>query len=114
MRITGILIVFIIMLTLVLMPGYASAVKLDKETGLVIGKGFDTVKSNCTICHSAMMITQNRMDRNRWLETIRWMQKNQGLRTFKPDTEKEILDYLSTNYAPEKAYRRPPLKVEWE
>ncbi|TNF54727.1 hypothetical protein EP227_03850 [bacterium] len=95
-------------------PAAPQAVQLDRETGLIIAKGFKTVKGNCTECHSAKLITQNRMDRDDWLETIRWMQREQGLRELRPEVEKEILDYLSAHYAPVKVYRRPPLKVEWE
>lgn len=95
-------------------PAASQAVQLDRETGLIIAKGFKTVKENCTECHSAKMITQNRMDRDDWLETIRWMQREQGLKEFRPEVEKEILDYLSAHYAPVTVYRRPPLKVEWE
>jgi hypothetical protein len=96
------------------LPAVSPAVQLDRETGLIVARGFETVKENCTECHSAKLITQNRMDREAWLETIRWMQEEQGLGELKPEVEKEILDYLSTHYAPVKAYRRPPLKVEWE
>lgn len=99
---------------IVLFMNFVSAEKVDEETGLIIGKGFETVKKNCTVCHSAKLITQNRMNRERWLETIRWMQETQGLREFDPETEKEILDYLSAHYAPERIYRRRPLDVEWE
>jgi hypothetical protein len=90
------------------------AAKMDKETGLIIENGFETVKENCTACHSAKLIIQNRMDRDGWIETIRWMQDTQGLWQFTPETEKIILDYLSLNYAPQKTYRRAPLTVEWE
>lgn len=103
----------IIVLLFVLSP-HAPAQTTDEESGLVVEKGFETVKEICTSCHSAKLITQNRMDRQGWLETIRWMQETQGLWEFDPDTEKEILDYLSSNYAPVKTYRRPPLTVEWE
>ncbi len=92
----------------------ASAVEIDNETGLVIAPGFETVKLNCTVCHSAKIITQNRMDRKGWLKTIMWMQETQGLWAFEADVEKEILDYLSTQYRPERIYRRPPLSVEWD
>lgn len=92
----------------------AQAQQVDKDSGLIIDKGFETVKANCTVCHSARLIIQNRLDREVWLETIRWMQQTQGLWDFDPDTEKEILDYLSSHYAPRKVYRRPPLHVEWE
>lgn len=91
-----------------------AAENLDKATGLIFDKGFETVKKNCTVCHSAKLITQNRMERQGWLDTIRWMQKTQGLRQFKPETEKEILDYLSKHYAPRETFRRPPLSVQWE
>ena len=91
-----------------------AAEQIDQETGLVIAKGYETVKMNCIVCHSARIITQNRMDRKGWLETIRWMQKTQGLWEFAPEVEDEILSYLSSNYAPAQVYRRPPLKVEWE
>ncbi len=91
-----------------------AAEQIDQETGLVIAKGYETVKLNCTICHSAKIITQNRMEREGWRETIRWMQKTQGLWEFAPEVEDVILSYLSVNYAPAQVYRRPPLKVEWE
>lgn len=91
-----------------------AAPKNDKQTGLAIDKGFETVKMHCTPCHSAKLITQNRMDRQKWLETIRWMQETQGLWQFPPKTEKEILDYLEKNYAPMKRFRRAPLDTTWE
>jgi len=87
---------------------------IDEKTGLITGKGFETVRDNCTYCHSAHIITQNRMDREGWLETIRWMQETQGLDEFDPEIEREILDYLSSHYAPSKVYRRPPLIIQWE
>jgi hypothetical protein len=89
-------------------------ISIDKKTGLIKAKGFEVVKANCTACHSAKLVTQNKMNRARWLETIRWMQETQGLWQFAPAVEKEILDYLSTNYKPTKAYRRTPLKVNWK
>lgn len=92
----------------------AAGTATDPETGLVIADGFELVKQNCTVCHSAKLITQNRMSRERWLETIRWMQETQGLRKFDAETEMKILDYLSTHYAPERPYRKPPLEVKWE
>jgi cytochrome c5 len=91
-----------------------AAEQIDQETGLVIAKGYETVKMNCTVCHSARIITQNRMDREGWRDTIRWMQKTQGLSELAPEVEDEILSYLSSNYSPAQVYRRPPLKVEWE
>lgn len=82
-------------------------------TGLKDGKGLLTVVRNCTGCHSAKLITQNRMNRERWVETIRWMQNTQNL----PDlggNETVILDYLVNTYPVEKKGRREPLKdIVW-
>lgn len=75
--------------------------KIDSETGLIIANGFNDVKTNCTVCHSAKFITLQRGDRESWKDMIVWMQETQGLWQFDAKTEKSILDYLSTNYAPD-------------
>jgi cytochrome c5 len=87
----------------------AAAVETDPETGRIIAPGWDTVKTNCTACHSARFITWQRGDRETWLSMIRWMQKTQGLWQLKPATENTILDYLATNYPPGEASRRKNL-----
>ncbi|MFT5851967.1 MAG: hypothetical protein ACI87J_001942 [Colwellia sp.] len=81
---------------------------LDKDTGFVIDAGFELVKANCTACHSAGLVIQNRMNRATWLETIRWMQRTQGLWPL-GDSEKAILDYLARNYSPTATGRRKNL-----
>lgn len=91
------------------LPVGALAAETDKESGLIIAPGWDTVKTNCTICHSAQFITWQRGDRETWLSMIRWMQKTQGLWELPPDTENTILDYLAANYPPGKASRRKNL-----
>jgi len=100
---------------LLLMPVMATAAEpeTDKETGLVIAPGFEDVKETCTVCHSAKLITQNRADRDGWLEMIRWMQDKQGLQELEPPLENRILDYLAANYGPTEASRRPPLQVQF-
>ena len=70
---------------------------VDPQTGLVIDKGFAIVKQYCTACHSARLITQAGKTRAGWIDSIRWMQKTQGLWPLEP-YENQILDYLSTNY----------------
>ena len=83
------------------------------RTGLVYAKGFAVVNGTCTACHSAKLITQNRASRQGWQEMIMWMQETQGLWDL-GGSEKEILDYLSTYYAPEQKGRRAKLEnVEW-
>ncbi|WNC66940.1 hypothetical protein RI845_10390 [Thalassotalea nanhaiensis] len=81
---------------------------LDKETGLVLDSGFDIVKANCTACHSAALVTQNRMSRETWLDTIRWMQEKQGLWPLMQN-EVIILDYLEKHYSPTESGRRKNL-----
>ena len=53
--------------------------KLNPATGLVDATGHNMVAAHCTACHSAKLISQNQMSRERWLETIRWMQSTQKL-----------------------------------
>ena len=85
----------------------------DAQTGLIIDQGFETVKENCTACHSTKLITQTGATRESWQQSIRWMQKTQNLWQFSPETEKTILDYLAKNYAPKRtAGRRAPLVVD--
>jgi hypothetical protein len=81
---------------------------LDKDTGFVIDTGFELVRANCTACHSAGLVIQNRMNRDTWLDTIRWMQKTQGLWPL-GDNENAILDYLAKHYSPTKTGRRKNL-----
>jgi hypothetical protein len=105
--------VLTVLVILAVMPATAAELPTDKETGLIVAPGLDEVKKTCTVCHAAMLITQNKADRDGWLEMIRWMQKNQGLRELEPELEKTILDYLSTNYGPTTTSRRPPLDVKF-
>ena len=94
-------------------PGLTADKEIDKETGLIVAPGFEEVKKTCTVCHSPMLITQNKADRDGWLEMIRWMQEKQGLWELEPALENTILDYLATNYAPTAAARRPALEVQF-
>lgn len=82
-------------------------------TGFKEGENLDIVIANCTSCHSAKMVTQNRATRDGWKTTIRWMQETQNLWDL-GENEPLILDYLAKYYAPEKAGRRQPLtNIEW-
>jgi hypothetical protein len=83
------------------------------RTGLKDAEGLMTVVNNCTNCHSAQLVIQNRMNEERWIETIRWMQKTQNLWDLGPN-EKVIINYLVTNYPPTNKGRRAALtNVEW-
>ncbi len=91
---------------------FLQAQKIDSESGLIIAKGFETVKANCTVCHSAKFITTQKGDRDTWKAMIVWMQRTQGLWQFTPEIEDEILTYLETNYPPGNVYRRANLKIK--
>ena len=80
---------------------------IDPISGFVIKPGFETVRAHCTACHSGKLVTQNHMSRERWLSSIRWMQKTQNL--WPLPQEEQILDYLSANYGERTIGRRAQL-----
>lgn len=90
-------------------PLTALAQETDPESGFIIAEGWQSVKANCTVCHSAKLVTQNRGTRQHWQDLIRWMQETQGLWEFQPAQEATILDYLAQHYGPEEDARRQPL-----
>lgn len=86
---------------------------IDQATGLVVDDALPIVAGNCTACHSAQLITQNRATREGWKSMIVWMQQTQNLWDL-GENEDIILDYLAEHYAPEKAGRRKNLEnIEW-
>ena len=86
---------------------------IHMETGLVANDGYRLIIANCTPCHSAKLVTQNRATREGWEGMIRWMQKKQNLWDL-GEAEGQILDYLATNYAPEQKGRRDNLEnIDW-
>lgn len=72
-------------------------------------QGESLVQAHCAGCHSLKLVTSNRGDRERWKETIRWMQATQGLWQLEPAIETAIVDYLAQTYPPVASNRRPPL-----
>lgn len=83
------------------------------RTGFVEGDGLMLVVNNCTSCHSAKLVIQNRMSKEQWSATIRWMQETQNLWDL-GQNEEAIVNYLATHYAPKKGGRRQNLSnIEW-
>lgn len=83
------------------------------RTGLKDAEGLMTVVNNCTNCHSAKLVTQNRMTKEGWNATIKWMQETQNLWGLGKNQE-IIVNYLVTNYPPVAKGRRMALKnIEW-
>lgn len=83
------------------------------RTGLIDADGLMVVVNNCTNCHSAKLVTQNRMNAERWDATIKWMQDTQNLWDLGGNHE-IIVNYLVTNYPPIKKGRRMILTdIDW-
>ncbi|MDT7833254.1 monoheme cytochrome C [Flavobacteriaceae bacterium S356] len=83
------------------------------RTGLKDAKGLMTVVNNCTNCHSAKLVIQNRMNKERWDATIRWMQETQNLWDL-GENQQIIVDYLVTNYPVlEKSRRENLANITW-
>lgn len=83
------------------------------RTGLIEAEGLTEVVNNCTNCHSAKLVIQNRMNKERWIATIRWMQETQNLWNL-GNNEEIIVNYLVTNYPPKQKGRREILSnIEW-
>jgi len=83
------------------------------RTGLVDDEGLMIVVNNCTNCHSAKLVTQNRMNAERWNSTIKWMQETQNLWDLGKNQE-IIVNYLVKNYPPKAKGRRMALSgIEW-
>ena len=92
-------------------PEFENGIHL--RTGFKEGENLDIVIANCTSCHSAKMVTQNKATRDGWKSMILWMQETQNLWDL-GENEPLILDYLAKYYAPEKAGRRQPLaNIDW-
>lgn len=85
--------------------------EINEATGLVMDETFPLIIANCTSCHSAKLITQNRATRDGWASMIDWMQASQGLWKF-DEQEPQILDYLAKYYGPTETGRRENLVVE--
>lgn len=96
-------------LGLLLAGGIAAGQETDQATGLVRAPGFEQVRANCGGCHSYRLVTQQRADRQTWLEIIRWMQATQNLWELEPAVEDAILDYLAAHYPPRADRRRAPI-----
>ena len=103
--------------TLVSVPGEIDEDRNENgihvSTGLIDAEGLMTVVNNCTNCHSSKLVTQNRMNSERWNATIEWMQETQNLWDLGGNQE-IIVNYLVTNYPVEKKGRRMALtNIDW-
>ena len=89
---------------------------VDPASGLIKDEAgvWRAARDHCTECHSAILLQQNRTNRDGWIRTIRRMEKDEGLEPL-GDLEKPILDYLAASYGvqvkpTELRRRRAPLR----
>ena len=83
------------------------------RTGLIDAEGLMTVVNNCTNCHSAKLVIQNKMNAESWNAAIKWMQKTQNLWDL-GENQEIIVNYLVTNYPVTVKGRRMILKdIDW-
>ena len=83
------------------------------RTGLINNEGLMTVVNNCTNCHSSKLLVQNRMNAERWNETIKWMQEKQNLWQL-GENQEIIVNYLVENYPVNQVGRRMTLSnIDW-
>ncbi len=83
------------------------------RTGFIDAPGMEETIINCTSCHSAELVIQNRMNKERWHATIDWMQESQNLWDL-GENEEIIVNYLIKNYPVIAKGRRAELKnIEW-
>jgi hypothetical protein len=85
---------------------------IDSQSGLIIDLGYKSVKQHCSTCHSLEIVIQSKASRQGWVDTIRWMQKEQGMSFLNKSSEKRILNYLTKNYSPNNKGRRIPLVIK--
>ena len=93
----------------VIATSVSAAALLDEQTGLIVDSGWELVRAHCGGCHSHKIVTNQKADRQTWLDIIRWMQATQNLWQFDPATEDAIIDYLAKNYPPQVNRRRAPI-----
>ncbi|QUM75285.1 cytochrome C [Moritella sp. 24] len=90
---------------------------VDEKSGLIMAPGWEVVNKQCNACHTSLIITQNKGNKEEWRETIQWMVDSQGLWDLS-DTWEPVLDYLSTYYNQQEidltTFRRLPLAVEYQ
>ena len=54
-------------------PVVETAPAFDPVTGFKMTGDWELVRANCTSCHSAKLVTQQRGSAQQWLTMIRWM-----------------------------------------
>lgn len=74
-------------------------VEIDPKSGLRMDPegNWNLIKSNCNVCHSERLLTQQQLDRENWSKAIKRMQAQENLWDLGKN-ESKVLDYLSKYY----------------
>ncbi len=86
---------------LVLAAASGPAVAVDDEAlleSLPEGPGKEETFYFCHTCHSFLLVSQQRLSRAHWEETMDWMVEEQGMPEIDSEERTLILDYLETHY----------------
>jgi len=74
------------------------AQNIDPVTKLIVDKGLEDVKENCTVCHTGRFIVVNGGNKKFWKYKINLMQKAYGLWDIPKEQKERIINYLTKHY----------------
>ena len=66
--------------------------------GLPPGEGQQEVYGICSACHSLMIVKQQRLSREAWLDVLTWMTEKQNMPPLPDETRERIASYLAEHY----------------
>lgn len=69
---------------------------VEEPAALPDGLHRDEVFYFCTACHSARIVRNQRMSRQRWDDTLTWMTERHGMAPLEGPDRQRFLDYLAT------------------
>ena len=78
-----------------------SARAAEDYGGLPEGPDRDAVYFNCSACHSIQLVTQQKLNRERWDDLLDWMVNENGMHPLSPWARTRIVNYLATHYGEE-------------
>ena len=74
----------------------------EEFEGLAPGPGQEEVFYACSACHSTRIVQQQGLDRDRWSKMLVWMVEEQGMAELDEPERSLILDYLTSEYGPDR------------
>jgi len=78
--------------------GQDAAVEEAEFGILFVDKGVEETYYACSACHSEMIVAQQGLTRDGWIEMFEWMVDEQGMNEIEEPDLTLILDYLAKNY----------------